>query len=44
VARRGGIKIGRVVESAPRGIERELADLLSGATRGVIGGREGRAP
>jgi hypothetical protein len=44
VVRRDGLEIGRVVESAPRGIERELADLLSGATRGVIGARQGRAP
>jgi hypothetical protein len=39
VVRRDGEEVGRVVESAPRGIERELVDLLRGTTRGVITGR-----
>jgi hypothetical protein len=39
VVRRDGVEVGRVVESAPRGIERELVDLLRGTTRGVISGR-----
>lgn len=39
VVRRDGAEIGRIVESAPRGIERELFDLLSGATHGVVSGR-----
>ena len=39
VVRRGGAEVGRVVESAPRGIERELVDLLTGARAGVISGR-----
>ena len=36
VVRRGGTEIGRIVESAPHGVERELLDLLTGATSGVI--------
>jgi hypothetical protein len=39
VVRRDGAEVGRVVESAPRGIERELVDLLTGATHGVITSR-----
>lgn len=39
VVRRDGAEVGRVVESAPRGIERELLDLLTGARSGVISGR-----
>ncbi|HEU4405639.1 MAG TPA: hypothetical protein VFS43_10145 [Polyangiaceae bacterium] len=39
VVRRGGREVGRIVESAPGGIERALADLLSGARSGVISGR-----
>ncbi|AKF10227.1 hypothetical protein DB32_007376 [Sandaracinus amylolyticus] len=39
VVRRDGAEVGRIVESAPRGIERELLDLLSGARAGVITAR-----
>jgi hypothetical protein len=39
VVRRDGAEVGRIVESAPRGIERELLDLLRGTTHGVISGR-----
>lgn len=39
VVRRDGAEVGRIVESAPRGIERELLDLLTGARTGVITGR-----
>jgi hypothetical protein len=39
IVRRDGAEVGRIVESAPRGIERELLDLLTGATHGVITGR-----
>lgn len=39
VVRRDGREVGRIVESAPRGIERELLDLLTGAREGVITGR-----
>ncbi|MDQ3036349.1 MAG: thioredoxin family protein [Myxococcota bacterium] len=39
VVRRDGAEVGRIVESAPRGVERELLDLLTGATQGVISAR-----
>jgi hypothetical protein len=39
IVRKGGREVGRVVESAPGGIERALADLLSGARSGVISER-----
>ncbi|UJR86358.1 Hypothetical protein I5071_84520 [Sandaracinus amylolyticus] len=39
VVRRDGVEVGRIVESAPRGIERELLDLLTGARTGVITAR-----
>lgn len=35
VVSRGGHEVGRVVESAPKGIEYDLLDLLSGAAIGV---------
>lgn len=38
VVSRKGEEIGRVVESAPRGIEIELKSLLSGQKQGVISG------
>jgi len=40
VVRRHGIESGRVVESAPAGIERDLGDLLSGRQRGTVSRRE----
>jgi hypothetical protein len=39
VVSRGGRELGRVVESAPQGIEKELLDLLTGATSGLRTGR-----
>lgn len=39
IVRRDGAEVGRIVESAPRGIERELLDLLTGATHGTITAR-----
>ncbi len=43
IVSRDGREVGRIVESAPRGLERELADLLAGTTSGVITGRAGMA-
>lgn len=40
VVRRDGSEVGRIIESAPEGIERDLAALLSGARSGVISGRD----
>ncbi|MEO0321853.1 MAG: thioredoxin family protein [Myxococcota bacterium] len=39
IVRRDGAEVGRVVESAPRGIEVELHALLSGEARGIISRR-----
>lgn len=36
IVRRDGVEVGRVVESAPRGIERELVELLAGRSTGTI--------
>jgi hypothetical protein len=36
VVSRDGVECGRVVEKAPHGIERDLADLLAGAQRGFL--------
>jgi hypothetical protein len=50
VVKRGGQEVGRVVESAPSGIERDLLLLLSGRAKGLVTARtdlvsspEGRA-
>lgn len=40
VLKREGKEIGRIVESAPRGIELEIKELLSGEKQGVISGRK----
>ena len=40
IVRREGVEVGRVVESAPDGIERAVLDLLRGARTGVISGRD----
>jgi hypothetical protein len=40
IVRREGHEVGRIVESAPRGVERELGDLLRGDAAGVISGRD----
>ena len=39
IVRRGGAEVGRVVESAPRGIEVELQALLTGEASGIISRR-----
>lgn len=39
VVYREGAEVGRVVESAPQGIEKELLDLLTGAVSGLRTGR-----
>lgn len=36
VVRRGGAEVGRIVESAPRGVETELRALLTGERTGTI--------
>lgn len=36
VVRRDGVECGRVVEKAPHGIERDLADLLAGSAHGFL--------
>lgn len=44
VVSRGGEEIGRVVEVADQGIERDLLALLSGAATGVLSGRDDLDP
>jgi hypothetical protein len=39
IVRRAGVELGRIVESAPGGIERDLLALLDGTRTGVISGR-----
>lgn len=39
IVRRDGRELGRIVESAPHGIEKDLAALLRGEVRGVVSGR-----
>jgi len=43
IVRRGGEEVGRVVESSPNGIERDLLALLTGEAAGVLTGREDAA-
>lgn len=40
IVRRGGVEVGRVIESAPEGVERAVLDLLRGARTGIISGRD----
>jgi len=40
VVSRGGAEVGRIVESSPGGVERDLGDLLRGDQTGIISGRE----
>ena len=40
IVRRGGAEVGRIVESSPHGIERDLAALLAGESHGVVSGRD----
>ncbi len=39
VVRRGGHEVGRIVESSPHGVERDLLDLLTGEASGVLSTR-----
>ncbi len=43
VVRRDGRELGRIVESAPNGIERDLLDLLQGTKSGLITGNRDAA-
>ena len=36
IVRRGGVEVGRIVETSPHGIERDLLDLLTGRVSGVL--------
>ena len=40
VVRRDGEEVGRIVESSPNGIERDLLALLTGEASGVVSGRD----
>lgn len=40
IVRRGGHEVGRIVETSPHGIERDLLALLSGQAKGVLTTRE----
>lgn len=40
IVRRGGKEVGRVVETSPNGIERDLLALLTGKAHGVLATRE----
>jgi len=40
IVRRDGREVGRIVESAPSGIERDLLALLTGGASGVLSGRD----
>lgn len=44
VVARGGREVGRIVESAPNGIERDLLALLEGSASGTVSGREDLQP
>lgn len=44
IVRRGGKEVGRIVESAPHGIELDLLDLLEGRAQGVLSLRSDLAP
>lgn len=39
IVRRGGQEVGRIIESAPNGIEKDLLALLDGSKTGIISGR-----
>jgi thiol-disulfide isomerase/thioredoxin len=39
IVRRDGREVGRIVESAPHGIERDLLSLLDGSAHGLVTGR-----
>jgi len=40
IVRRGGSEVGRVVETSPNGIEKDLLALLTGRARGVLATRD----
>jgi hypothetical protein len=40
IVRRGGAEVGRIVEEAPDGIERDLLSLLTGEAHGLLTGRQ----
>lgn len=40
IVRRDGREAGRIVETSPHGVERDLLDLLTGKARGVLATRE----
>jgi thiol-disulfide isomerase/thioredoxin len=44
IVHRDGREVGRIVETSPHGIERDLVDLLTGKARGVLTTREDLAP
>jgi thiol-disulfide isomerase/thioredoxin len=44
IVRRGGREVGRIVETAPHGIERDLLALLTGKTTGVLTTRTDLVP
>ncbi|HKI01493.1 MAG TPA: hypothetical protein VKK31_05895 [Thermoanaerobaculia bacterium] len=44
IVRRGGREVGRIVETAPHGIEKDLLALLTGEARGILATREDLAP
>jgi thiol-disulfide isomerase/thioredoxin len=44
IVRRGGREVGRIVETAPHGIERDLLGLLTGKTTGILTTRTDLVP
>lgn len=44
IVRRGGHEVGRIVETAPNGIERDLLALLTGKAKGVLSTRTDLTP
>jgi thiol-disulfide isomerase/thioredoxin len=40
IVRRGGAEVGRVIETSPNGIEKDLLALLTGRARGILATRE----
>lgn len=40
IVSRGGKEMGRIVESAPNGVEQDLLNLLNGRAKGVVSGRD----
>jgi thiol-disulfide isomerase/thioredoxin len=44
IVRRDGVEVGRIVESAPEGVERELLHLLEGTKKGLVTARTDLGP